>query len=92
MDSSRGLTINFMDGTKVSYNFPEQGANSAAKQLRLEEFFKHPFLIVLADGVLTLFPVSNIKSIQMPVSEREGDEVKLPSHVIRNATLARGSL
>ena len=92
MDSSRGLTINFMDGTKVSFNFPEQGTNSAGKQLRLEEFFKHPFLIVLADGVLTLFPVANIKSIQMPMTERESEEIKLPSHVIRNATLARGSV
>lgn len=91
MDSSRGLTITFMDGTKVSYNFPEQGTNSAAKQLRLEELFKHPFVIVLADGVLTMFPIGNIKSIQMPVTDREAEEVKLPSHVIRNATLARGS-
>ena len=92
MDSSRGLTINFMDGTKVSFSFPEQGTNAAAKQLRLEEFFKHPFLIVIADGVLTLFPVSNIKSVQMPVTEREGEEIRLPAHVIRNATLTRGSV
>jgi hypothetical protein len=92
MDSSRGLTINFTDGTKVSYNFPEQGTNSAAKQLRLEELFKHPFVVVLADGILTLFTVANITSIQMPITERESDDVRLPSHVIRNATLARGSL
>jgi hypothetical protein len=90
MDSSRGLTITFMDGTKVSYYFPEQGSNSAAKQLRLEELFKHPFVIVLADGVLTMFPVANIKSIQLPVTDREAEEVRLPPHVIRNATVARG--
>jgi hypothetical protein len=29
-DNGRALTINFMDGTKVSYGFPERGMNSAA--------------------------------------------------------------
>ena len=92
MANERGLTINFMDGSKLSYGFPEQGANAAAKQLKLEELMKNPFVIVLADGVLTLFPMVNIKSIQLPVDDADADKVRLPAHTIRNATLKRGDL
>jgi hypothetical protein len=27
-DEDRGLTITFMDGSKVSFGFPQQGANA----------------------------------------------------------------
>jgi len=89
-NDSRGLTITFMDGTKMSFGFPQQGANSAAKQLKIEEFLKSPYLLVIADGTLTMFPVVNIKSIQMPIGKEEGEQVRLPGHAIRNATLTRG--
>ena len=88
--ASRDLTINFMDGTKISYSFPEQGANAAAKQLKLEELLKNPFLIVIGEGQLTLYPVRNIKSIQMPVADEESEQIRLPAHVIRNAKVTRG--
>jgi hypothetical protein len=51
---------------------------------------KSPFLMVVADGTLMMFPVVNIKSIQMPVSKEEAEQVRLPGHTIRNATLKRG--
>jgi hypothetical protein len=86
---ARGLTITFMDGSKVSYSFPQQGANAAAKQIKIEELLRNPFLLVLGDGVLTLYPVVNIKSIQIPVDEQESEQVRLPAHVIRNAKLTR---
>jgi len=92
MKDSRALTINFVDGTKVSFGFPEQGLNAAAKQLKIEEFLKNPFLMVLADNVLTMFPVANIKSIQLPIDPAEIDKIRLPAHVIRNATLTRGDV
>ena len=90
MEDSRGLTITFMDGSKISFGFPQQGMNAAAKQLKIEEFMKSPFLMVIADGTLMMFPVVNIKSIQMPVSQEEAEQVRLPGHTIRNATLTRG--
>jgi hypothetical protein len=90
MDDSRGLTITFMDGSKISFGFPQQGLNAAAKQLKIEEFMKSPFLMVVADGTLMMFPVVNIKSIQIPVSEEEAEQVRLPAHAIRDATLKRG--
>jgi len=92
MKDERGMIINFMDGTKVSYRFPQQGMNAAAKQLKIEEFLKNPFLMVLADGMLTMFPVTNIKSIQLPIDAEESEQIRLPAHVIRNATLARGDV
>jgi hypothetical protein len=91
MDAEHGLTVHFTDGSKVSFAFPDQAANEAARQMRLEEFMKSPFLMVIADGVLTMLPVANIKAIQMPVSESM-KKVSLPKHVIRGATLARGEL
>lgn len=87
---ARGLTITFMDGSKVSYSFPEQGANAAAKQLRIEELLKNPFLIVLGDGMLTMYPVVNIRSIQIPVDAQESEQVRLPAHTIRHARMTRG--
>lgn len=88
----RGLTISFMDGTKVSYGFPQQGANAAAKQLKIEEFLKSSYVMVIADGTLTLFPVTNIKSIQLPVTDADAEQIRLPGHTIRNATLKRGDV
>ena len=91
-EEHRGLTISFMDGSKLSFGFPQQGANAAAKQLKLEEFMKSPYLMVIADGALTMFPVVNIKSIQMPLGGQDAEQVRLPTHVIRNARLTRGDL
>jgi hypothetical protein len=88
----RGLTITFMDGSKMSFGFPQLGANAAAKQLKLEEFLKSPYLMVVADGTLTMFPVVNIKSIQLPLAQEDIESVRLPGHVIRNATLTRGDV
>jgi len=47
--------------------------------------------MVLSEGVLTMFPVANIKAIHAAVGEGV-NEVKMPKHVIRGATLTRGGL
>ena len=91
MEPEQGLTITFNDGSKVSYAFPDQAPNEAARQLRLEEFLKSPYLMIIADGVFTMLPVANIKAIQRPVSEKMKGTA-LPKHVIKGATLARGEL
>ena len=91
MDSNRGLTVTFVDGSKVSYAFADEDANEAARQLRLEDFLKSPYLMVVVDGVFTMLPVANIKAIQLPVNETM-KKVKLPKHAIRGAKLTRGEL
>lgn len=92
MEPTRALTVHFMDGSKVSFGFPNQSANAAARQIKLEEFFKSSYLLVLAEGVLTALPVANIKAIQFPVDEVLLKDVRLPGHVIRDAVITRGEL
>jgi hypothetical protein len=91
MEPTRGLTVHFIDGTKVSYGFPEQEKDVASKKLRLEETLKSPFLIVAADGVVTAFPMANIKAIQLPFDEN-AEGAALPATVVRGATMTRGDL
>jgi len=92
MEPTRALTVHFNDGSKVSFGFPNQSANAAARQIRLEQFLKSPYLLVVADGVLTAFPVANIKAIQFPVDDALMKDVALPEHVIHGATVTRGEL
>ena len=92
MEPTRGLTIQFNDGSKISYGFPEQALNAAARQLRMADFLKSPYLMVIADGVLNAFPVANIKVIQMAVDAKMVEDVKLPPHVFTGATITRGDL
>jgi len=92
MEPTQALTIHFTDGSKMSFGFPNQAPNAAARQIRLEEFLKSAHALVIADGVLNIFPVANIKAIQLPVDEQAAQEVRLPAHTIRGATLTRGDL
>lgn len=92
MEPTHALTVHFTDGTKISFGFPNQAANTAARQIRLEEFLKSNYALVVADGVLNIFPVANIKAIQLPVDEKAVQEVSLPAHTIRGATITRGDL
>jgi hypothetical protein len=48
--------------------------------------------MVLAENVLTMFPVANIKSIQLTVDPSEVEKIRLPAHVIKNAALTRGDV
>jgi len=92
MEPTHALTVHFMDGSKVSFGFPNQAANAAARQIRLEEFLKSPYLLVVAEGVLTAIPVANIKAIQIPVNDAIMKDVRLPGHIIHDAVVTRGEL
>jgi len=91
MDPQRGMTVHFTDGSKVSYTFAKATDDPSAMKMRLAEVLKSPYLMIDADGVLTVFPMANIKAIQLPIDEdKEGGA--LPGTVIRGATLTRGDL
>jgi hypothetical protein len=79
------MTIHFMDGTKVSFNFPEQKTNDAARAIMIEEMRKSPYLIVEAEGVFMVYPVHNIKSIQIqaPAGKKSGLGTKAVIHGAR---------
>jgi hypothetical protein len=87
MDKPRSLTVHFIDGTSVAFDFPQQARNEVARKLLLEDIIKSPYLVVAADGALLMFPVANIKSIQVTGPPDGSAAVDLPPYVIRGATV-----
>ena len=57
----RSLTLHFIDGTKLSLEFPDQAANQAARKLKLQEFLQGNHVILEAEGSVIVCPVANIK-------------------------------
>ncbi|HVP09116.1 MAG TPA: hypothetical protein VMT02_06310 [Burkholderiales bacterium] len=84
----RFLTIQFNDGSKVRYSFDAMTDNKAAQQLKLEDFLKGRHLAIQTEGRLTLYPVENIRSLELSSGGASLEGVKLPLHTIRNAKLA----
>jgi hypothetical protein len=76
------LTIHFIDGSKVSFDFPTQTDPHHVSQY-VDNLLKNQYLAIEADGSVHLYPLNNIKSIQVtPVPEQ------LPGNVIKNATIS----
>ena len=86
MQRDRAMTIHFMDGTKVSFDFPAQRANEAARAIMIEEMLKSPYLMVETAGVLLVYPVANIKSVQIMVAAGHA-KVATPKTAIRGAVV-----
>jgi len=84
MKRDRAMTIHFMDGTHVSFDFPAQEANAFGSALLLEELLKSPHLLVEADGALLIYPVANIKFIQFTNLSGSGEPI-VPKGLIRGA-------
>ena len=60
MTSLRFITIEFMDGTRRKFSFPEQAKDVAAKQIKLDDFFKSRSLVISVEGRLNIFPIDNM--------------------------------
>ena len=84
----RILTLHFIDGTKLSLAFEEQG-NSAARKLKVEKLMTSKHLVVEAEGSVMIFPVANIKymSLSLPVVNSKGTRDMLPSYAITGARI-----
>ena len=85
----RIITLHFNDGSKLSFDFPEQAANVAARQIKLADFLTSRHLVIEAEGTVMVFPVSSIKSIaiSMPTLPRKGTAGALPRHAIVGAQI-----
>jgi len=83
--ADRYLTVHFNDGTKLSFEFPEQGQNAAAKQLKIAEFLTSRHLVVEADGSVMVIPVANIKYLTL--NDPGGKASVLPKHAILGARI-----
>ncbi|HZZ94601.1 MAG TPA: hypothetical protein VFE23_18705 [Usitatibacter sp.] len=82
----RIATLHFNDGSKLSFDFPEQIANAAGKQLRLADFMASKHVVVEAEGQVFVFPVGSIKYIALSVPTRSKETLgALPRHAITGA-------
>jgi hypothetical protein len=88
MNKDRILTIHFIDGSKLSFEFEEQGPNAAAKQIKLQEFLTGKHLIVDSDGGLLIFPITSIKYLALRgPAGAFWKEATLPKGAIRGARI-----
>jgi hypothetical protein len=85
----RVLTLHFVDGSKLSFEFPEQSANEAARQIKLNELMASKYLVIEAEGSVLLFPVASIKymALSLPMIPTRGTRSMLPRHAITGARI-----
>ena len=83
MTDERGMTIHFTDGSKMSLRFPKQVKSDETVSVRLEKILDRATLLVEADGALLVFPLSNVKYLQVSPAPP-----KLPDYVIKDASVA----
>jgi len=85
---NRIASLHFVDGSRLSFDFPEQTASAAAKHLRLADLMDSKHLVIEAEGRVFLFPVSSIKYMTFSVPDLERDTLgALPKHAITGARL-----
>ena len=82
MAETRGLTVYFIDGSKMKLDFPRQASDEVAA-IKLKEILAAGHLIAEVDGVMIMVPFNNIKYI-----ESHPAPAKLPSHAIKAATVS----
>lgn len=82
MSAQRAITIYFTDGNKLSFDFPQQVADENARMARMQKLLDRPFLMIESDGAVMVFPMQNIKYIQVYPAPS-----KLPDFAITGATL-----
>jgi hypothetical protein len=85
----RILTLHFIDGSKLSLAFDEQGPNTAARKLKVEKLMAAKHLVVEAEGTVMIFPMVNIKymALSLPSLNTKGTREVLPSYAITGARI-----
>jgi len=90
MPQDRALTVHFNDGSKLGFEFPEQGPNAAAKQLKIADLLAGKHLVIEAEGSLMVIPVTSIKylTLSAPDAKRKSEGKEgLPRHTILGARI-----
>lgn len=83
MARKRGMTVFFMDGSRMHLEFPEQLQNQMMMAAHIDKALEKQHLVVEADGSLMVIPFDNVKYIEVhPCPE------KLPDYVIHKAHLS----
>lgn len=63
MTHDRTMTLHFNDGSKMTFEFPEQAKSAAAKQIKLAEFMASKNVVMEVEGQVMVFPMTSIKYI-----------------------------
>ena len=82
MTPERGMTIHFMDGTRMQIVFPKQVKHDESVPVRLERLLDKEVLMLEADGALLTIPFAAIKYIQVYPAP-----TVLPEYVIKEASV-----
>ncbi|GAA5184771.1 hypothetical protein GCM10025771_39600 [Niveibacterium umoris] len=83
--STRYLVIEFIDGKKETFTFPEQTTSDAAKKLNIEGFLQSPWVVVETENEVMAFPVANIKCLHFSGMVDDRHSLPLPAVAIRGA-------
>ena len=83
----RILTLHFIDGTKLAFDFPEQAPNAAARKLKVDDLMAAKHIVIEAEGSVMVFPVANIKYIALSVPTMGSKGSALPRHAIVGARI-----
>ena len=81
MEEKRQLTIHFVDGSKISYQYPTQFAPEQITK-QVSSMLQNQYLIIEADGAISLYPLSSVKSIQVFPAP-----AVLPKNILKGATI-----
>ena len=85
----RALTLFLVDGSKLSIDFDEQGANPAARKLKLDDFMSAQHLVMEAEGSVLVFPVANIKYMAFSTPLMDTKEI---ASVLPRAAIVRARI
>ncbi len=81
MKTKKQLIIHFLDGNKIYFDFPDQSHSENITQY-VDNLLKDQHIAIEADGSVFVYPLQNIKSLQIYPSPKI-----LPGNIIRNATI-----
>jgi len=82
------LTLHFVDGSNLAFEFEVQG-NEAARKIKLDQFMSSKHLVIEAEGSVMIFPVTSIKymALSAPLMARKDRAAALPGHAIAGARI-----
>ena len=85
----RTVTLHFIDGTKLSLEFPHQGGNPAARKLKIGDFLASQHLVIEAEGSVLVCPIANIKYMSFTSQLLDTKEITdvLPATAIVGASV-----
>lgn len=83
------LTLHFIDGSKLSFEFAAQSDNTAGRKMKIADFMTSNHLVVEAEGSVLVFPVANIKYLSLSAGtlDSKGAAATLPRHAILGARI-----